>query len=177
MKDIMKIGELADKALVSRRTIRYYVQKELIPPPVQKGAYSYYNEWHLKRILLIRKLQGYYWPLDRIQKELRDIPDEKLSFYLEDTSWPTENSQSVNPLLTSWKLSSESNGMDKQNNRNKKQNQFERDSKRNFQGKEYYRLMIIEGVELHISAFRAKSLPVGTDAFYESLQIFFNQYL
>lgn len=44
------IGELADAAKVSRRTIRFYVQSEVIPPPVGLGRYSFYTDEHLKAI-------------------------------------------------------------------------------------------------------------------------------
>lgn len=44
------IGELADAAKVSRRTVRFYVQSEVIPPPVGLGRYSYYTNMHLEAI-------------------------------------------------------------------------------------------------------------------------------
>lgn len=44
------IGEIADAASVSRRTIRFYVQSEVIPPPVGLGRYCYYTEEHLDAI-------------------------------------------------------------------------------------------------------------------------------
>lgn len=53
MKDNNKysIGELADKAGVSRRAIRFYVQNGVIPPPAGLGRGSYYTDEHLTRIL------------------------------------------------------------------------------------------------------------------------------
>lgn len=44
------IGEIADAAQVSRRTIRFYVQSEVIPPPVGLGRFSYYTDDHLDAI-------------------------------------------------------------------------------------------------------------------------------
>jgi DNA-binding transcriptional MerR regulator len=48
------IGELAEKAGVSRRAVRFYVQNRIIPPPVGLGRHSYYTDEHLERILVKR---------------------------------------------------------------------------------------------------------------------------
>lgn len=45
------IGELADKAGVSRRAIRFYVQNNIIPAPAGLGRGSYYTDEHLTKIL------------------------------------------------------------------------------------------------------------------------------
>jgi len=52
MKQINRysIGEIADAARVSRRTIRFYVQSEVIPPPVGLGRFSYYTDEHMDAI-------------------------------------------------------------------------------------------------------------------------------
>lgn len=63
-----RIGELAERAGVTRRTVHYYINKELIPPAEGAGVNSYYTADHLHRIKLIRKLQESYLPLDEIRK-------------------------------------------------------------------------------------------------------------
>jgi len=51
------IAELAELAGVSRRTIRYYVQKELMPLPTGTGRGKHYTQEHLERLIEIRNLQ------------------------------------------------------------------------------------------------------------------------
>lgn len=63
-----RIGELAELAGVTRRTVHYYINKGLIPPAEGAGVNSYYSADHLSRIKLIRKLQESYLPLDEIRK-------------------------------------------------------------------------------------------------------------
>jgi DNA-binding transcriptional MerR regulator len=57
-KQKYSIGELAELAGVSRRTVRFYVQSRLIPAPEGAGRGSYYTGRHLERILLIRAGQA-----------------------------------------------------------------------------------------------------------------------
>jgi DNA-binding transcriptional MerR regulator len=51
------IDELADRAGVSRRTVRYYVQRGLLPAPTSVGRGKHYKEEHLSRLVRIRELQ------------------------------------------------------------------------------------------------------------------------
>ena len=44
-------------ANVSRRTVRYYIQKGLLPPPKGQGRGSFYDSSHLSRLIEIRDLQ------------------------------------------------------------------------------------------------------------------------
>jgi DNA-binding transcriptional MerR regulator len=52
------IGELAERAQVSRRTVRFYVALELISPPQGRGRGRHYTDRHLQEILTIRRLQA-----------------------------------------------------------------------------------------------------------------------
>lgn len=54
----MSIGDLADRAGVSRRTIRFYVQRGLLPPPSGYGRGSGYDHSHLDRVGRILELQA-----------------------------------------------------------------------------------------------------------------------
>lgn len=51
------IDELADRAGVSRRTVRYYVQRGLLPAPTGLGRGKHYTEAHLARLVRVRELQ------------------------------------------------------------------------------------------------------------------------
>ena len=72
-----KLAELAAEAGVSPRTVRYYVQRGLLPAPPFKGPDTVYGEEHLRRLKAIRVLQARFLPLDAIQVELARLsPDE-----------------------------------------------------------------------------------------------------
>jgi Ca-activated chloride channel family protein len=72
-----KLEELARQAGVSPRTVRYYVQRGLLPAPVFRGRDTVYTSEHLLRLQVIRRLQERFLPLDEIQREIeRCSPDE-----------------------------------------------------------------------------------------------------
>ena len=73
-----KVSELADKAGVTKRTIHYYISKGLLLPPEGSGVNSLYNDEHLQRILLIKKLQAEYMPLNKIREYILENPTEKV---------------------------------------------------------------------------------------------------
>ena len=65
------IETLARMTGLTRRTIRYYVQRELIPKPAGGGRGHYYtDEHHLRRIKTIQKWQAQGVPLEKIKKLL-----------------------------------------------------------------------------------------------------------
>ena len=71
------IGELAEEAGVSTRTIRYYVSEGLLPPPVGAGPNSRYTDAHLRQLGIIGRLKEQYLPLREIRRRLighGDIP-------------------------------------------------------------------------------------------------------
>jgi DNA-binding transcriptional MerR regulator len=73
----LKLEELARQSGVSARTVRYYVQRGLLPAPVFRGRDTSYSSEHLLRLLAIRRLQDRFLPLDAIQAELARLgPDE-----------------------------------------------------------------------------------------------------
>jgi DNA-binding transcriptional MerR regulator len=64
------IGELARRAGVTPRTIRYYTSEGLLPPPVTRGKYAHYSDEHLRRLRLIARLKEEYLPLSAIRGRL-----------------------------------------------------------------------------------------------------------
>jgi DNA-binding transcriptional MerR regulator len=68
--DTFKLDELAQAAGTSPRTVRYYVQRGLLPAPAFRGKDSAYSREHLVRLRAIRHLQDRHLPLDAIQVEL-----------------------------------------------------------------------------------------------------------
>ena len=62
------IGDLARLAGVSRRTVRYYVQENLIPAPLGVGRGDHYGPEHLERILRVKAMQEAGKTLDEIRQ-------------------------------------------------------------------------------------------------------------
>lgn len=67
------IGELAQEAEVTTRTIRYYVAEEVLPPPVGNGRASLYTEEHLNRLHLVKILKEEFLPLQEIRALLSGL--------------------------------------------------------------------------------------------------------
>lgn len=68
----MRIDELAQRAGVPTRTIRYYTQQGLLVSPRLKGRVGYYDERHLERLRLIKELQEKrFLPLSVIRSVVR----------------------------------------------------------------------------------------------------------
>jgi DNA-binding transcriptional MerR regulator len=73
-----KLDELARAAGTSTRTVRYYVQRGLLPAPAFRGKDTAYGREHLVRLKAIRRLQEAYYPLDAIAVELERRSTEEL---------------------------------------------------------------------------------------------------
>jgi DNA-binding transcriptional MerR regulator len=72
----MRIDELAQRAAVPTRTIRYYTQQGLLPSPELRGRVGYYNARHLDRLRLIKELQEKrYLPLSVIRSVIRHFEE------------------------------------------------------------------------------------------------------
>jgi DNA-binding transcriptional MerR regulator len=70
------IGELAQAANVTTRTVRYYVAQGLLPPPDSSGRSASYGEEHLERLELIKLLKEEFLPLSEIKSLLEGLDDE-----------------------------------------------------------------------------------------------------
>ena len=74
--DPLDLTELADRAGVSIRTVRYYIQQGLLPRPEARGPGAHYKEEHLDRLLLIKRLQREHLPLAEIRRVLESSAGE-----------------------------------------------------------------------------------------------------
>ncbi len=72
------ISELAERAGTTIRTIRYYTDEGLLPQPETQGKYAYYNENHLNRLELIRRMKTAYLPLREIQQVMLSLTDDEV---------------------------------------------------------------------------------------------------
>jgi DNA-binding transcriptional MerR regulator len=77
------LTELAREAVVSPRTVRYYIQHDLLPPPKGAGPASHYDDGHLDRLRLIKRLKKSHLPLAEIRKQIKPLSDEEVSAILE----------------------------------------------------------------------------------------------
>ena len=68
----MRIGELAERTGVSRETIHFYLREGLLPRPRKAGRnMAFYEDTHVERLLLIKRLQNErFLPLARIKQLL-----------------------------------------------------------------------------------------------------------
>lgn len=65
------VGDLAALGGVSRRTVRYYVQEGLIPPPTGLGRGHHYGPGHLDALLRVKAMQESGQTLDDIRRSLQ----------------------------------------------------------------------------------------------------------
>ena len=80
--EALELGELCEKAEVTQRTVRYYIQQGLLPAPVQAGPATRYGKGHLDRLRLIRLWQTRYLPLAVIRQKLASLDDGEVSAHL-----------------------------------------------------------------------------------------------
>jgi DNA-binding transcriptional MerR regulator len=67
-KNLMQIGDLAKRAGLTLRTIRYYEERGLIEPAARsKGGFRLYEENELRKLHLIRSLQLLDMPLAQVK--------------------------------------------------------------------------------------------------------------
>jgi DNA-binding transcriptional MerR regulator len=64
------IGDLAEAAGVSRRAVRFYVQRGLLAPPLGGGRGAFYTGQHLERLRSLKRLQEAGLPLEQIARTL-----------------------------------------------------------------------------------------------------------
>ena len=98
------IVELAQEAQVSRRTVRYYVQRGLLPPPEGKGRGAHYTQRHLQVLQLIKQAQLSGMSLEDVEQEgidtisarvLEDMPQERNTLI-------SQQNIDVLPQMTTW---------------------------------------------------------------------------
>lgn len=94
----MLIGELARKANVSVRTIRYYIAEGLLAAPQARGRFATYNEDALLRLQVIRQLKEAFLPLREIRERLAGLSTAEvrnLASELEKKPAPSQPSRSL----------------------------------------------------------------------------------
>jgi DNA-binding transcriptional MerR regulator len=94
--------ELSDRARVSPRTIRFYIQQGLIPAPEARGPGAHYGPEHVDRLRLIKLLQREHLPLSEIRRRIEKLPPEEVKRILESEPQrrPTSASEYVRRVLS-----------------------------------------------------------------------------
>jgi len=69
------LTELADLAGVTPRTVRYYLAQGLLPSVGAAGPGAKYDDAHLARLRLTRRLQREHQPLADIRRQLASLDD------------------------------------------------------------------------------------------------------
>ena len=87
-RDGYKLDELATEAGVSPRTVRYYVQRGLLPAPAFRGRDTAYGREHLLRLRAIRALQARFLPLDAIADAMSTATAAQLASWAAGESAP-----------------------------------------------------------------------------------------
>lgn len=64
----MRIGEVSSLTGVSRKTLRFYEEKGLIPTTDRQGNYRIYNDHHVVIIHLIKRAQQVGFKLSELQE-------------------------------------------------------------------------------------------------------------
>ena len=87
MSDSYSIQDLCDKTGLSRRTIHFYCQQGILPPPTGAGLAAHYDDSHLQRLLLIPALRNQGLRLDEIRIRLSGMDQvalQSLSYELRE---------------------------------------------------------------------------------------------
>jgi len=150
IKKDYSISELSDAGSVTARTIRYYVAEGLLAPPGRGGRGATYNEEHLARLELIKRLKEEYLPLQEIATLLRGLDREAVSELLKQKqrtgSAPRSSAKNYlkDLLEVSGGAASDSGRLRPQvEARTRLENEIP-------EGVGWRRLVVDEGVELHI---------------------------
>ena len=94
-EEVFLISELARKAGVSVRTIRYYIDQGLLPASTTRGRYAHFNREHLQLLELIKKLKSIHLPLEEIKQILDATGEEDIPRLMNRLELPERNAISV----------------------------------------------------------------------------------
>ena len=80
----LSIEELAREAGVPVRTVRYYISQGLLPGPAARGRAAAYDDEHLARLRLIRRLVEQHVPLAEQRDRLARLSGTEVERLLRD---------------------------------------------------------------------------------------------
>jgi DNA-binding transcriptional MerR regulator len=83
------LSELCERAGVTQRTVRYYIQQGLLPMPGAGRDSRKYDAAYLDRLQLIRRMQREHLPLAEIRQRLTGLSDSKVASMLSESRTDT----------------------------------------------------------------------------------------
>ncbi|HUG48759.1 MAG TPA: MerR family transcriptional regulator [Candidatus Limnocylindria bacterium] len=86
------LQELADLADVTPRTVRYYIAQGLLPAPTGSGPGAHYEDAHLDRLRLIKRLQRAHQPLAAIRAQVGGLNDGQVARLADSDHQPPTDS-------------------------------------------------------------------------------------
>jgi DNA-binding transcriptional MerR regulator len=90
---LYSLTEVAGLAGVTPRTVRYYMAQGLLPSPGTSGPGPKYDDGHLNRLRLIRKLQREHLPLAEIRQRLASLDEQTIATLAnQPATTPTDDS-------------------------------------------------------------------------------------
>ena len=150
LKKDFSIGELSEAASVTTRTIRYYVAEGLLASPENRGRGATYNEEHLARLQLIRRLKEEYLPLQEIATLMRGLDRQAVSGLLEQKQRTSVAPRSSAKAYLKDLLEVSASASDSGRLRARVAAVQPKVESEIPQGVEWRRLVVDEGVELHV---------------------------
>jgi DNA-binding transcriptional MerR regulator len=89
------LTELADLAGVTPRTVRYYISQGLLSVDATPGPGPKYDDGHLARLRLIKRLQREHQPLAEIRRQLDAVDDATVLALAEADELPAARADSA----------------------------------------------------------------------------------
>jgi DNA-binding transcriptional MerR regulator len=89
---IYSLADLCDLGDVTPRTVRYYIAQGLLRSPGTTGPGARYDDGHLARLRLIRRLQREHLPLAEIRARLAALTDDEAIARAEGPTEPPADS-------------------------------------------------------------------------------------
>jgi DNA-binding transcriptional MerR regulator len=97
---LFELSDLCARTGVTARTVRYYIQQGLLRSPGQTGPGAKYDQGHLSRLLLIRRLQHEHLPLAEIRKRLHALDDSSVRALLQQQPHRSSAADYVREVLS-----------------------------------------------------------------------------
>ena len=91
------IQELSDLSGLPRRTIHFYTQQGILPPPKSAGVGAHYGEEHRLRLLLVPYLRRQGLRLDDIRKKFEQYSMDDLQRLSDEVAIQTDNKPEPQP--------------------------------------------------------------------------------
>lgn len=87
----LSLIDLCESIDVTPRTVRYYIQQGLLPPPSGAGSTAAYSPAHVDRLRVIKALQREHLPLAEIRARMDAVGDADVSSLLAERAAPRKS--------------------------------------------------------------------------------------